>query len=164
MTSSATPTPIQAEHLSLRRDVTVWGSYMWGYANVGADLYAALSIVIAAAQGMAPLAFAMAGLVYVMIGLAFTELASSYPVAGGGHYYSLRGLGDFWGFIAGIGLLLDYTIDIGLFAVAATGYINFFIPAIREFHVTWGPFKNINPLWCAEAVVAILALRLLNVR
>jgi len=91
-----------ADRLELRRDVTIWGSYMWGYADVGADIYAALGIVIAAAMGMAPLAFALAGLVYVMVGLAFTELASSYPVAGGGQYYSLRGLGDFWGFVAGI--------------------------------------------------------------
>lgn len=144
--------------------MSIWGSYMWGYADVGADIYAALGIVIAATQGMAPLAFAMAGLVYVMIGLAFTELASSYPVAGGGHYYSLRGLGDFWGFIAGIGLLLDYTIDIALFAVASTGYINFFIPAIREFKVTVGPFANINPLWCLEAVIVVVLLSALNVR
>ena len=156
--------PAGGEKLELRRDVTIWGSYMWGYADVGADIYAALGLVIAAAQGMAPLAFALAGLVYVMVGLAFTELASSYPVAGGGHYYSLRGLGDFWGFIAGVGLLLDYTIDIALFAVAATGYINFFIPAIREFRVTWGPFANINPLWCLEAIIVITALRFLNIR
>jgi APA family basic amino acid/polyamine antiporter len=137
---------------------------MWGYADVGADIYAALGIVIVAAHGMAPLAFALAGLVYVMIGLAFTELASSYPVAGGGHYYSLRGLGDFWGFVAGIGLLLDYTIDIALFAVASTGYINFFLPFLREFKVTWGPFVNINPLWCLEAIIVITALCALNVR
>ncbi len=156
--------PEIAEKIELRRDVTVWGSYMWGYADVGADIYAALGIVIAAAQGMAPLAFALAGLVYVMIGLAFTELASSYPVAGGGHYYSLRGLGDFWGFVAGIALLLDYTIDIALFAVAATGYINFFVPFIRNFKVTWGPFVNINPLWCLEAIAVITALRYLNLR
>jgi len=26
----------------LRRDVSVWGSYMWGYAAVGADIYTAL--------------------------------------------------------------------------------------------------------------------------
>jgi APA family basic amino acid/polyamine antiporter len=164
MTSSATPTSIKTEHLSLRRDVTIWGSYMWGYADVGADIYAALGIVIAAAQGMAPLAFALAGLVYVMIGLAFTELSSSYPVAGGGQYYSLRGLGDFWGFVAGIALLLDYTIDIALFAVAATGYLNFFLPFIREYKVTWGPFVGINPAWCLEAIVAIVALSWLNVR
>jgi APA family basic amino acid/polyamine antiporter len=152
------------QKLELRRDVTIWGSYMWGYADVGADIYAALGIVIAAAQGWAPLAFALAGSVYVMIGLAFTELASSYPVAGGGHYYSLRGLGDFWGFISGIGLLLDYTIDVALFAVASTGYVNFFLPAIREFKITLGPFANINPLWCLEAIVVVILLSLLNVR
>ncbi len=78
---------VPAPHpVGLRRDVTIWGSYTWGYADVGADIYVALGLVIGAAQGGAPLAFAMAGLVYIMIGLAFTELASSYPVAGGGHY------------------------------------------------------------------------------
>src|SRR5512135_2364117 len=137
--------PAPGEKLELRRDVSIWGSYMWGYADVGADIYAALGLVIAAAQGMAPLAFALAGLVYVMVGLAFTELASSYPVAGGGHYYSLRGLGDFWGFTAGAALLLDYTIDIGLFAVASTGYVNFFLPYfglhIETFVYALGPFK-----------------------
>src|SRR5512139_3626650 len=133
MTELDAPATGQAERLELRRDVTIWGSYMWGYADVGADIYAALGIVIAAAMGMAPLAFALAGTVYVMIGLAFTELASSYPVAGGGQYYSLRGLGDFWGYIAGIALLFSYTIDIALFAVASTGYINFFIPFLNDF-------------------------------
>ncbi len=119
---SAEASPATAENISLRRDVTIWGSFMWGYADVGADIYTALGLVIAAAQGMASLAFAIAGIVYIMIGLAYTELASAYPVAGGGHYFALRGLGDFWGFVSGCALLLDYTIDISLFAVASAGY------------------------------------------
>ena len=41
----------------LRRDVSVWGSYMWGYAAVGADIYTALGIITLAALGLAPLAF-----------------------------------------------------------------------------------------------------------
>ncbi len=44
----------------LRRDVTIWGSFCWGYADVGADVYVALGLVIAAAQGAAPLAFLVA--------------------------------------------------------------------------------------------------------
>ena len=39
----------------LRREVTVWGSYTWGYADVGADIYVALGLVIGAAQGAPPL-------------------------------------------------------------------------------------------------------------
>lgn len=148
----------------LRRDISVWGSFMWGYADVGADIYAALGIVVAASMGLAPLAFAVAGSVYVLIGFAYTELASSYPVAGGGQYYTARGLGDFLGFVAGSALLLDYTIDIALFAAASAGYVNFFIPAIREYKVTWGPFHQINPIWAAETVVLILFLIWLNIR
>jgi len=156
-----------AEKVELRRDVTVWGSYTWGYADVGADIYVALGLVIGAAQGGAPLAFALAGLVYILIGLAFTELASAYPVAGGGHYYSLRGLGDFFGFLSGTALLLDYTIDIALFAVASTGYVNFFLPYVginlADFVVALGPF-TFNALWMGETVLLIVVLLVLNVR
>src|SRR5712691_9295772 len=102
----------------LRRDVSVWGSYMWGYADVGADIYTALGIVALAALGLTPLAFLFAGLVYALVGLGYAELASAYPVAGGGQFYTLRGIGDLAGFIAGAALLLDYTIDISLFMVS----------------------------------------------
>src|SRR5713226_4876505 len=78
----------------LRRDVSVWGSYMWGYADVGADIYTALGIVALAALGFTPLAFLFAGLVYALVGLGYAELASAYPVAGGGQFYTLRGIGD----------------------------------------------------------------------
>ena len=121
---------------------------MWGYADVGADIYAALGLVIAAAQGGAVAAFAFAGLVYIMIGLAYTELAATYPVAGGGQYFALRGLGDFWGFVAGSALLLDYTIDIALFAVASSGYVNFFFPIARKITVSFGPFHEVAIVWC----------------
>lgn len=159
---------VAAEKVELRRDVTIWGSYTWGYADVGADIYVALGLVIGAAQGGAPLVFAVAGLVYIMIGLAFTELSSSYPVAGGGHYFSLRGLGDFFGFLSGAALLLDYTIDIALFATASTGYLNFFLPYLginlQSFVTNLGPLQGINVFWMAETVIMILFLLWLNLR
>ncbi|MBI5167286.1 MAG: amino acid permease, partial [candidate division NC10 bacterium] len=154
----------EEDKLELRRDVTIWGSFMWGYADVGADVYVALGLVMAAAQGATGLAFVLAGLVYIMIGLAYTELASAYPVAGGGPYFAIRGLGDFWGFVAGSALLLDYTIDIALFAAASAGYLNFFFPSIREFQIDIGPLRKLNPLWGFETLVIIGALILLNIR
>ncbi|MCL4394655.1 MAG: APC family permease [Chloroflexi bacterium] len=158
-----------AQKVELRRDVSVWGSYTWGYADVGADIYAALGLVIAAAQGLAPAAFAFAGLVYIMIGLAYTELASTYPVAGGGQYFTLRGLGDFWGFVTGSALLLDYTIDIALFAVASAGYINFFAPFvlgvdIGKVSIAIGPFADIKIIWLAETMLLIAFLIVVNIR
>lgn len=158
-----------AQPHELRRDVTVWGSYTWGYADVGADIYVALGLVIGASQGGAPLAFGLAGLVYIMIGLAYTELASTYPVAGGGPYFTLRGLGDFLGFIAGSALLLDYTIDIALFSVASAGYLNFFSPYLLGFNVgaleiDLGPFTQVKWAWMAESLAFIGVLMWLNVR
>lgn len=153
----------------LRRDVTIWGSYMWGFADVGADSYVALGLVIAYVQGAAGLAFALAGIVYILIGLAYTELASAYPVSGGGPYYCLRGLGDFWGFVGGSALMLDYTIDIALFAVASAGYVNFFLPyitghSIDYFAFDFGILHQVNPVWCIESLLIIFFLMMLNIK
>ena len=82
------------EQPSLRRSVTPWGSYSWGYADVGADIFVALGLVFGVAAGASNIAFLFAGIVYVCIGLAYTELAATYPVAGGGQYFVMRGLGD----------------------------------------------------------------------
>ena len=108
MSTSSQPT--------LRRAVTPWGSFSWGYSDVGADIFVGLGLVLGAAGGGSNIAFLFAGVVYVCIGLAYTELAATYPVAGGGQYFVMRGLGDIFGFIAGWAVLLDFTIDITLFA------------------------------------------------
>jgi APA family basic amino acid/polyamine antiporter len=142
---------------------------MWGYADVGADIYVALGLVMAAAQGAASLAFGLAGLVYILIGFGYTELASAYPVAGGGQYFALRGLGDFWGFIAGAALLLDYTINIALFSVASVGYLNFFWPYVfghgyAKHPIELGPLTLHDPVLAFEALALIATLLWLNVR
>src|SRR5437660_10625906 len=147
----------------LRRDVSVWGSYMWGYADVGADIYVALGIVALAALGFTPLAFLAAGLVYAMVGLCYAELASAYPVAGGGQYFALRGLGDLWGFVAGSALLLDYTIDIALFTVISFGYLNFFVPFANTLSIQVGPTR-LYWFWLLETLLGILLLIWMNVR
>jgi APA family basic amino acid/polyamine antiporter len=138
---------------------------------VGADIYVALGIVALAALGLTPLAFLAAGLVYAMVGLCYAELASAYPVAGGGQYFALRGLGDIWGFLAGAALLLDYTIDIALFTLISFGYFNFFLPAltlghvhgIDDFIVQIGP-SHVRWLWMLETLGGIGVLIVMNVR
>ena len=122
------------ESTELRRAVSIWGSYAWGYADVGADIYVALGLVVGAAMGAANIAFAFAGIVYVCIGLAYTELASAYPVAGGGQFFVTRALGDFMGFIAGWAVVLDFTIDISLFAWISIGYLSVLVPWLTAHH------------------------------
>jgi len=157
---------VPQESHGLRRAVGVWGSYTWGYADVGADVYVALGIVMAAAQGATNVAFLFAGLVYVMVGLAYTELAAAYPMAGGGQFYVLRGLGDLWGFVAGWAVLLDFTIDIALFALASAGYINFFLPALNghvDLHLLGLTFSGVQPYLILEATFLVVMLTSLNI-
>ncbi len=140
---------------------------MWGYAAVGADIYVAVGVIALAALGLTPLAFLLAGLLFALVGLCYAELASAYPVAGGGQYFTLRGIGDLWGLIAGSALVLDYTIDISLFTVVAFGYVNFF-PAYFGIHVTdftlaIGPI-HLAWLWLLETLAGIGLLVWLNVR
>jgi len=142
---------------------------MWGYAAVGADIYTALGIITLAALGLAPLAFLAAGIVFALVGLCYAELASAYPLAGGGQYFTLRGLGDLSGLVAGAALVLDYTIDISLFTVVAFGYFNYFLPwitfghHISDFTTTIGPI-HLAWLWLVESLAGILVLIWLNVR
>ncbi len=144
---------------SLRRAVTPWGSFSWGYSDVGADIFVGLGLVLGAAAGASNVAFLFAGLVYVCIGLAYTELAATYPVAGGGQYFVMRGLGDVFGFIAGWAVLLDFTIDIVLFAWSCIDYLSQLIPIL----VT-GDHPVVHFLVVLFAIVGLATLNVVGVR
>jgi APA family basic amino acid/polyamine antiporter len=144
------------EQASLRRSVTPWGSYSWGYADVGADIFVALGLVFGVAAGASNVAFLFAGFVYICVGLAYTELAAAYPVAGGGQYFVMRGLGDLLGFMAGWAVLLDFTIDITLFAWGCVGYLSNLIPGLSQ---------TVHPMVHFWVILAlIVGLAYLNVR
>ena len=138
----------------LRRAVTTWGSYAWGYADVGADIYVALGAVVGIAAGASNIAFGFAGIVYVCIGLAYTELAAAYPIAGGGQFFVTRAIGDFMGFVAGWAVLLDFTIDISLFAWFTVGYVSSpkLIPWLAE------PSNHIWYFVCVLAIAGFLTI------
>ncbi len=119
--------------VTLKQDIGLLGSFSMGFADVGADIFLAIGLIAAYAGGVMPLAILIAAVVYVLTGLSYAELSSAIPVAGGASVYGERAFGKFFGFIGGWGLMLDYTIDIALFAVAATGYLSFFFPVIRDF-------------------------------
>jgi APA family basic amino acid/polyamine antiporter len=144
---------------SLRRSVTPWGSFSWGYSDVGADIFVGLGLVLGAAAGASNVAFLFAGLVYVCIGLAYTELAAAYPVAGGGQYFVFRGLGDIFGFIAGWALLLDFTIDIVLFAWSCIDYLSKLVPILSFTAHPWVHFVVVFSIIAGLALLNVIGVR-----
>ncbi|MDP9111497.1 MAG: APC family permease, partial [Candidatus Eremiobacteraeota bacterium] len=143
----------------LRRSVTPWGSFSWGYSDVGADIFVGLGLVLGAALGASNVAFLFAGLVYVCIGLAYTELAATYPVAGGGQYFVLRGLGDVFGFIAGWAVLLDFTIDVTLFAWTCVDYLSQLIPPLVSSLHPWAHFEVVFGLIAGLCLLNVIGVR-----
>ncbi len=148
-----------AQEPSLRRSVTPWGSFSWGYSDVGADIFVGLGLVLGAAAGASNVAFLFAGLVYVCIGLAYTELAAAYPVAGGGQYFVFRGLGDIFGFIAGWAVLLDFTIDIVLFAWSCIDYLSKLVPILSFTQHPWVHFLVVLGIIVGLALLNIIGVR-----
>jgi APA family basic amino acid/polyamine antiporter len=144
---------------ALRRSVTPWGSFSWGYSDVGADIFVGLGLVLGAAAGASNVAFLFAGIVYVCIGLAYTELASTYPVAGGGQYFVLRGLGDIFGFIAGWAVLLDFTIDISLFSWTCVDYLSELLPMLSSATHPWNHFALASSFIVALCILNVIGVR-----
>ena len=99
------------------------------------DIYVALGLVLFFAMGAAPLALAIAALGYMFTALSYAELASAIPRAGGASVFAREAFNDFWGFIAGWGLLLDYTIDIALFGWITMGYLGSFCMNLGQLGV-----------------------------
>jgi APA family basic amino acid/polyamine antiporter len=159
VSTTAAPRARAASEPSLRRSVTPWGSFSWGYSDVGADIFVGLGLVLGAAAGASNVAFLFAGIVYVCIGLAYTELAAAYPVAGGGQYFVFRGLGDIFGFIAGWAVLLDFTIDIVLFAWSCIDYLSKLVPILSFTAHPWVHFVVVLGVICGLALLNIIGVR-----
>lgn len=149
----------QARKHALRRSVTPWGSFAWGYSDVGADIFVGLGLVLAYAAGASSFAFLFAGIVYVCIGLAYTELAAAYPVAGGGQYFVMRGLGDVFGFIAGWAVLLDFTIDVTLFAWSCVDYLSQLMPQLLSSLHPWLHFGVVLGLIAGLCLLNVIGVR-----
>ncbi len=137
----------RVEVIKLKRDLGVFGSFSIGFADVGADIYVALGLVLFFAGGAAPLALAIAALGYIFTALSYAELASAIPMAGGASIFAREAFDDFWGFVAGWGLLLDYTIDIALFGWITMGYLGSFLANLGMAGVPYvGALSGLNSI------------------
>jgi APA family basic amino acid/polyamine antiporter len=168
--------PAHIEEITLKREMGVFGSFAIGFADVGADIYVALGLVLFFAAGAAPLALAVAALGYMFTALSYAELASAIPKAGGAAVFAREAFNDFWSFIAGWGLLLDYTIDIALFGWITMGYLGGFFMSLGDVGVPFvrnlgainslntvalgSPIPNYNVQAIATVILCIILLAL----
>ena len=114
--------------------------------------------MLAWAAGASNVAFLFAGVVYVCIGwpIRSSQQRIRWPAAVS---ISSSRLGDIFGFIAGWAVLLDFTIDVTLFAWTSVDYTSQLVPALVNSVHPWLHFGVVLGL-----VVGLCLLNVIGVR
>lgn len=138
------------ERQTLRRNLGLLGNFAFAYGDVAEGIYFTLGLVLLYAGTAATYAYLFATIAYVLTALCYAELSSSYHQAGGAFTFANRAFGRNIAFVAAWALLLDYLVTTAISAVAAVGYMSYFIPALNYFSA-------------AITVAVIIGLLLINI-
>src|ERR671937_255176 len=96
------------------------------YSTVGSSIYFALGVVAAYALGLTPLVFLVAGLLFILTTLTYFEGMTVHPERGGSAVMARYAFNEFWSFVAGWAILLDYLILIAITSLSIGHYLSAF--------------------------------------
>jgi APA family basic amino acid/polyamine antiporter len=94
-----------------------------GSSAVGSALYLILGIVAGEALGLTPVVFLVAAAFFVLTMLTYVEGNSTRGERGGVTTFARYAFDEFWSFVAGWAILLDYLIVMALGAFAISHYL-----------------------------------------
>src|SRR3954453_16640866 len=92
------------------------------YGEIASSIYFALGIITLHALGFTPLVLLATGLLFLIVSLSYAEGTAAIRETGGAATFVRIAFNDFWGFITGGVLFLDYLIVIALSALSAPPY------------------------------------------
>ncbi len=142
------------------------------YSTVGSSIYFALGVVAAYALGLTPLVFLASGLLFVMTTMTYFEGMTVHPERGGSAVMARYAFNEFWSFVAGWAILLDYLILIAISTLSIGHYLAAFwselggdrlalaIAVLVLFGVARYNFMGITPRGRRTTVLAIVDLAL----
>ena len=110
------------------------------YGEIASSIYFALGIIALHAFGFAPAVLLAAGLLFIVVSLSYAEGTAAIRETGGAATFVRIAFNDFWGFITGWVLFLDYLIVIALSALFVPHYVAgaFFTKVHRPWDVVIG--------------------------
>ena len=120
--------------------------------GIGAIIGAGIFVLTgqAAAQYAGPaiaISFVISGLGCLFAGLCYAEFAAMIPISGSAYTYSYATLGEFFAWIIGWDLILEYLFVVPTVAVGWSGHL---VAFLKEFnivlpvHLTQAPFDYVN--------------------
>ena len=93
------------------------------YGEIASSIYFALGIIALHALGFTPLVLGVVGLLFVIVALSYAEGTAAIRETGGAATFVRIAFNDFWGFVTGWALFLDYLIVIALSALFLPHYV-----------------------------------------
>jgi APA family basic amino acid/polyamine antiporter len=102
------------------------------YSTVGSSVYFALGVVAGYALGLTPFVFLLSGLLFVMTTLTYFEGITVHPERGGSAVMARYAFNEFWSFVAGWAILLDYLILIAIATLSIGNYLSPFWSQLGE--------------------------------
>src|SRR5919199_158686 len=124
----------------LQRVLTGPALFSIAYGEIASSIYFALGIIALHALGFAPAILLAAGLLFLLVSLSYAEGTAAIRETGGAATFVRIAFNDFWGFVTGWVLFLDYLIVIALSALFVPHYVAgaFFTKIHRPWDVVVG--------------------------
>jgi basic amino acid/polyamine antiporter, APA family len=116
-------------------------------------IFFTLGVVAEDALGLTPLVYLLAGLFFVVTVATYVEGSSLHIERGGASTFARYAFDEFWSFVAGWAILLDYLIVMAIGAVAISEYLTVFWSELGEGTI---------PIVMAGAALAFVAAQ--NIR
>ena len=101
-------------------------------STVVAAIFVALGIVADRALGLTPLVFLIGGVFFAVTMATYVEGSSLHIERGGASTFARYAFDEFWSFIAGWAILLDYLIVMAIGAVVISEYLTVFWSELDE--------------------------------
>jgi basic amino acid/polyamine antiporter, APA family len=108
---------------TLRRELSAWDLTMLGIgAIIGTGIFVLTGVGSLTAGPGLILSFVLAGLACAFAAFAYAEFASTVPVSGSAYTYSYATLGEFFAWMIGWDLILEYMLAVSAVSAGWSGY------------------------------------------
>jgi basic amino acid/polyamine antiporter, APA family len=101
-------------------------------STVVSAIFVSLGVVAGRALGLTPLVFLLAGVMFAVTMATYVEGSSLHIERGGASTFARYAFDEFWSFIAGWAILLDYLIVMAIGAVVISEYLTVFWSELGE--------------------------------
>ena len=152
---------------ALKKTLGVWGLTALGIgAIIGTGIFVLTGKAAATSAGPAiVISFVIAGIVSALAALCYAELASTVPVSGSAYTYTYATMGEFFAWIIGWGLILEYALGAATVAIGWSGYFTDFLKAafniVLPTSLTTNPFHAGGIINLPAALIIVLITILL---